>query len=759
MKAILLALLLFPYIVVAQDCTPSRYRQLMREADEATFGKKPDYQLAVNKLISAKTCQPDSEAVVNLQLVKVFGEVNRQRELAVKNEREATQQRLVAEKSARSSYNSALALRTLKTDATLSLRIADYNYKHHPHDPVAKSTFYDIITTEDYGFYAQKYKACNGQIENILCSPDKELTLIFTKEQVSVWNVDGNKLAEAPYPAERGAHFSNDGRLFMIDDDRHIVIKDMMLNTLKILTKDKFSYISDVSSNGRYILAFCENEKNYGIVLIDLNTDTIFYPGNFADEPNRIGKFLYPHPDSIFLAISAINEAYIYDLQGEERNLLSGSAGGGGGIPALAGLPNHNLFGFFYNKFSLINWGTVEIYQDGQKIKHKIFDYHVDQVAFTKDGGKCLVLSNGNVYVWNFYTDKVQTIQNVACFDLSDDRKILITGDKDGYVKKWHLYGYEDFNYDLKLKETCIGTIAPNNIILQSDEEPITYYSIDESGKKANVFPERVDLQSVLYLNHSQQIVLLTKNSTVEIQKKNGVVITQVQLPFQAYSIGVSPNEKLIWLRGSKKTILYKYTSSKLTHLTLPGAIIGDLIFSNNSDFFIAKINAYTFALFSDSGQLLQTYSKGKNTSKAELYPLQFAPDGKSVMAHYHNSNSSDSYLIYWSLKGKEIKSIPFEESSIFGCSVSEFWLTGSYYEPSAYLYDYDATLLYKYNMGGIISIRPNHVHQTFLVLSDYEVKILYTPEAFIKKKVFKVPLNELIAGNLQPEHEGIARY
>ncbi|NUO00553.1 MAG: WD40 repeat domain-containing protein [Saprospiraceae bacterium] len=752
MKPLLFALLLFPYIAVAQDCTPTRYGQLMREADEATFGKKPDYQLAVNKLLSAKTCQPDSEAVVNLQLVKVFEEVNRQRELAVRNEREATQQRLVAEKSARSSYNSALALRTLKTDATLALRIADYNYRHHPLDPVAKSTFYDIITNEDYGFYAQRYKACHGQIENILCSPDMGLTLISTKAQVSVWNMDGKKLREAPYPVERGAHFSNDGRLFMIDDNNNIVVKDMMLNTLKTFTKDKCSYISDVSSNGQYILAFCEKKEASGIALIDLNSDMVFYPANFT-EGTQIGKFLYPHPDSIFLAISAVNETHIYDLQGKEHNLLNGGYGDGGGIPEVEGLPNYNLLGFYYNKFSLINWGVVEIYEDGQEIKHRAFDNHVDQIAFTKDGGKCIVLSNGSIFVWNFFNDKVQIIQNVTCFDLSSDGSFLITGDKDGYVKKWLLSGYESFKYNTNIGETCIGTIAPYKIVVQGNEKKTAYYSVDESGKKTTVFPERVDLNSVLYLNKSRQIVLLTKNATLEIQNENGTIVTQGQLPFKAYSIGASPDEKLIWVTGSEKTILYKYTASKLIHVALPVEITENIVFSNDSDFFISNLNRHAFALFSASGKLLQTFSKGKNTETTKVYPLQFAPDGMSVLSYHYDY--PNSYLEYWSLKGEKIKSIPLEMYSPNVCSTSQFFLMGSYYKPASYLYDFDGTLLYQYNMGGITSIYPNHANQTFLVVSDYDVKILDTPDVFIKKKVFKITLNELIESNLQPEYAG----
>jgi hypothetical protein len=91
---ILFALLL-PCCAAAQDCTPARYHRMMREAD--TAAQNGQYDLAINKLQSAKTCQPDSEAVVNLRVLEVFKEVNRQRELAIKNEREAKKQTKIAQ--------------------------------------------------------------------------------------------------------------------------------------------------------------------------------------------------------------------------------------------------------------------------------------------------------------------------------------------------------------------------------------------------------------------------------------------------------------------------------------------------------------------------------------------------------------------------------------------------------------------------------------------------------------------------------------
>ncbi len=95
MKHVLLFSLFLPLLAPAQDCSPARYRLMMRQVDTAVL--RGQYDLAINKLQSAKTCQPDSEAVVNRRVLEVFKEVNRQRELSIKNEREAKRQQNIAE--------------------------------------------------------------------------------------------------------------------------------------------------------------------------------------------------------------------------------------------------------------------------------------------------------------------------------------------------------------------------------------------------------------------------------------------------------------------------------------------------------------------------------------------------------------------------------------------------------------------------------------------------------------------------------------
>jgi hypothetical protein len=206
-----LLLLLLPFFVRAQDCDLPRYRQLMREADQLAYGKKPDYQLSVNKLLSAKTCQPDSESVVNRVLVKVFEEVNRQREMAVQNEREAKRQQQlaktnaekalvqqrIAEKKTRAAKNVALYGRARETDQTLAFRVAQYNLWQHPEDVSSALNFQRSINDTTVAFYRSILNDGDATPYTVEFSPDGQKAFTGTSEGVAkYWDLKTQQLIQ-----------------------------------------------------------------------------------------------------------------------------------------------------------------------------------------------------------------------------------------------------------------------------------------------------------------------------------------------------------------------------------------------------------------------------------------------------------------------------------------------------------------------------------------------------------------------------------
>lgn len=89
-KVLFLCALMLPVWVGAQDCTLTQYQKLLTEADQATV--KGQYDLAINKLQSAKICRPEREEEVSRKILIVFEKVNGERQAAIRNAEEARQQ-------------------------------------------------------------------------------------------------------------------------------------------------------------------------------------------------------------------------------------------------------------------------------------------------------------------------------------------------------------------------------------------------------------------------------------------------------------------------------------------------------------------------------------------------------------------------------------------------------------------------------------------------------------------------------------------
>ena len=99
MKHILfLWVLLVPVWVEAQDCSLVQYQTLLKEADIAV--QKGQYDFAINKLQSTKTCRPERGTEISKKIFLVFDKINLERQLAIKNAAEAKRQQEIARQNA-----------------------------------------------------------------------------------------------------------------------------------------------------------------------------------------------------------------------------------------------------------------------------------------------------------------------------------------------------------------------------------------------------------------------------------------------------------------------------------------------------------------------------------------------------------------------------------------------------------------------------------------------------------------------------------
>ncbi len=90
-------LLLSALAPAQQDCSIAQYQKLLTEADQATA--RGQYDLAINKLQSAKICRADKEVEVSRKIIVVFDKVNGERQAAIRNAEEARQQQKIAKQN------------------------------------------------------------------------------------------------------------------------------------------------------------------------------------------------------------------------------------------------------------------------------------------------------------------------------------------------------------------------------------------------------------------------------------------------------------------------------------------------------------------------------------------------------------------------------------------------------------------------------------------------------------------------------------
>ncbi|MEO6038940.1 MAG: hypothetical protein ABIQ93_11045, partial [Saprospiraceae bacterium] len=180
----------------AQPCSIERYRDLIREKD--LHVKKGQFDQAMNKLKSARVCQPDSAVVIDKYEREVFRIVNDQRELAIRNKRRADAK--AAEAEARAAINSGrtsidnlnrtylLASFALQIDgkdpAALGLLLQTY-YAHSfgLGDSLVEPPFYRDIFRIDAPQLMQWADAAPGA-ERLLCANKKTIWVLTTLGEI-----------------------------------------------------------------------------------------------------------------------------------------------------------------------------------------------------------------------------------------------------------------------------------------------------------------------------------------------------------------------------------------------------------------------------------------------------------------------------------------------------------------------------------------------------------------------------------------------
>jgi len=491
MKRLLLCLpfLFLPTLAPAQgDCTLAQYQKFLTEADQATA--KGQYDLAINKLQSAKTCRPEMEAEVGRKILVVFDKVNGERQAAIRNAEEAKrnaaeaerqkklaqdnadklkaqadstrlQQELVKvgdkqleeeqqrkEKSSRSIANTDLAEDIRDKNSTLALRLAQYNLRWYPDHPNALSNLYKVIADTSAVFFTNMLKGHKKDLKSLVFSADGKFLASGSADKTTIiWAVSTWEKVTVLENTRGKPAFSPDGKYLAVGttDSTTVVWVVGTWEKYAVLKEPEETWCVAFSSDNRYVATgggetarIWERET-----WTRVSTLKIFEMGEDEYEDPRNVEDLAFSPDNRYLLILDMEQVKVWKAGAwKEITTLKGF---NGLVYALAFSPDGKYLATG-NKASALIWNT-----ETWKLLHTIHGSRtlVHAVAFSPDGrylatghwdNPARIWETGNWHELALLRgNRSATTTGALAVAFSADNKYLATGSADNAILLWEV--------------------------------------------------------------------------------------------------------------------------------------------------------------------------------------------------------------------------------------------------------------------------------------------------------------------------------
>lgn len=679
MRLLFLFLTLLPLFAMGQGCTMEQYQKLLKDADAAS--QRGQYDMAINKLQSAKTCRPEKEAEVNTAVIKVFKKVNSERERAIANElkarkqekialektEEAKQQRdsavmaqRVAEKGRRTAEN--LAIGSATSDFTFALQTFDYNRKRHPTSRASMLSYFKLINDPVNGFYNKVYQGHSTGIQTLDISPDGKMAVSGALgEPAIVWDLEQNKILCKLSATKFGfwaAVFSNSGKWILSANGTVAKLWDahtgQLLKTFGTASITSMGYafvgfspeddVLTVGNDEQAILwdpITAEKKATYGISM----QANVFMAGilDKDPEPTQIAN----HQEEDFLT-AFVKGKFIHNIDGYRIST--------------------SLFDYNHRGLLFADNYFLDIHGSGQEkgVLQQLFPNHKDlcsAVRFLGDDQLVTGSYDGTVKIWDIKSGKMLRsfaghkgkVTSIAVH-LSGYGRFLLTGGEDKLIKRWDLNSMEPI-VKLAPQESSIldVNISPDgNLLLQACGNQIARLLETKTGKAIyRLEGHQDDVRLVRFSPDGSLILTASRDKTAKIwETASGKLLATFSDHLKPVTIAAfSPDGKYV-MTGSSDEYLYFWDPAT-------GKLIRK-IFSKADDIEYASISP-------DGKSLLIVYDHAKprrlNSSTDALileYNMKsasfgaFSPDGSIVyLSTYQNDglfgafNAKTGELIY----------------------------------------------------------------------------------------------------------------
>lgn len=468
----LLGALSMPSLVLAQDCTLAQYQKLLKEADAAA--QKGEYDLAINKLQSAKTCQPARAEEVDKKILTVFNEVNSQKKKAEQNAKEALRQKELAQKSAReadiqrkqaeaqrdstnaqrkladqeknnakrqarAAENLALIGMARDSNPTFALQAAYYNWQKHPENNNAAVGFAQLYGDTMLGFYDEMKKYHRGYVLKLgMAKQGTKLLSVGEHGNVEIRDL----LKDTVTNLFRGSGSTTGTAI--APDGKSIVMGDFQRSPFFWNEETGHSGIPGASSNGEG-MAFSQDSRflaisdEAGTILIFSSPD-LKVKQRLKGHTGRISALAFSPDGKQLLSGSGDRTVILWDIE-------SGLA-----LYTMKGHANHpKTVAFSPNGKQAASGSfdsTVRVWdlQTGKLIT--ILEAHklpVIEVAYSPDGAFLLTAGgDGQAILWDATTLKMKKRcighgGPVSSIVFTPDSKMFYTGGRDGTIRTWHI--------------------------------------------------------------------------------------------------------------------------------------------------------------------------------------------------------------------------------------------------------------------------------------------------------------------------------